>query len=474
MKEIKIPLDRNELNENSIRPWIAEIMSIYFENKSKYEHLKKIYEGKQEILSKSRPYDNGTNNVIVENHVFSMVEFKKGYMYGSPVRYTGDADVKNDDIGYLNKFFKDVDKYGKDIDLAEDLYIAGAGYYICLPKEVDNAKTHAPFDLYKLDFKNTFVVYSSGISHEKLFGGVVTGLDNRPDTWKLTVYTDKQAITYKLWYKKKELQNEILINQSIYLDNVPIIEYKLNNSRIGIVEIVETIQNAINMLTSSALDNIVDFVNSVLAIYNMEVDDTTAEVIKNYGILGLNTVDASRPADAKYIVNALQQGDVDKRYERMVNVAYNLVGVPLATTQSTSGGDTGQARLLGGGWTRADIVAQQDERSITRGERELLNIVLKICNSYPDCPINEITANQIEVKFSRMKTDNLLVKTQSLQTLISMNMPKEVALNIVDLTTDNHEIASLWEGEKDESTKETEQISEVKQIDKSEQINEVE
>ena len=49
------------------------------------------------------------------------------------------------------------------------------------------------------------------------------------------------------------------------------------------------------------------------------------------------------------------------------------------------------------------------------------------------------------VTFNRNRSDNLLVKTQSLQTLVGMDMPKETALGITGLVADNHEVAAAWD-----------------------------
>ena len=78
-----------------------------------------------------------------------------------------------------------------------------------------------------------------------------------------------------------------------------------------------------------------------------------------------------------------------------------------------------------------------------------LEIMLSICRKMPNCPVNELYPCDIEINFNRTNRNNLLVKTQSLQNLISMNVPKEIALNIVELTSNTHEVALLWEKEEE-------------------------
>ncbi len=233
----------------------------------------------------------------------------------------------------------------------------------------------------------------------------------------------------------------------------------------GIVERVESLCDAVNTISSNSVDNVVDFVNSILVVYNQNIDKNAKKQVDQNGAMSLNTIDPSRPADAKYLTNLLNNADVNTKYEALVKVAYALVGVPQANTQTTSGGDTGEARLLGGGWARADIVAKQDEILLKDSEREMLEIVINICSKHPQCEINDIYASDIEINFSRTKNDNLLVKVQALTQLIQMNVPKEVALNIVGLVGDPHEVAHAWEDEVEKAQQKSIEMMQQKQSD---------
>ena len=233
-----------------------------------------------------------------------------------------------------------------------------------------------------------------------------------------------------------------------YLRHVPIVEYYTNTARLGIIDIVETILDAINDVSSDAVDNINDFVNSVLAIYNMEIDETTkADIDKNKAI-SLKTLDPSRPADAKYLSNALNQSDVLEKYESLVKVAYNVAGVPQPSTKNTSGGDTGEARALGGGWESADTIAKQNEEPLKQGESICLELILDICKLIRT-PIKDIYKSDVEINFNRTNRDNLMVKAQSMKYLYDMNMPKEAILTMVGITSSPHEVASAWEKEEE-------------------------
>ena len=63
---------------------------------------------------------------------------------------------------------------------------------------------------------------------------------------------------------------KFLSKQRHYIGYVPFSEWKINSARIGIVEVVESILDAANMISSNEVDNVIDYVNSILLVYNQK------------------------------------------------------------------------------------------------------------------------------------------------------------------------------------------------------------
>lgn len=480
-KVISIPVSKSSLDENVILDYLPYIMRLHAGNVDDYIHLDNVYRGESNIWLKERPYvddDNEKINAIVdEGHPFAMVEFKKGYMYGDDVKYSSSDDtICTDDITTINKYMKDQKKASKNVEISQDVYVAGVGNRIILPKPWNvnyDINRNAPFDIYNLEYTKSFIVYSSDFTKEKLFGGIITTIDSKDPKkviYQLMIYDHLYTYEYYIGGTNNYyFYNEVYFvrKKRHYIGRCPFVEWKINKSRIGIVEKIECLCDAANMISSTSIDNVVDFVNSILVIYNQTIDKDSKKLIDQNGAMSLTTIDPSRPADAKYLTNLLNNADVNTKYEALLKVAYALAGVPQATTQTTSGGDTGEARLLGGGWMRADIVAKQEEILLKEAENEMLEIVIDICIRHPDCEINDLYASDIDINFSRTKSDNLLVKVQALSQLIAMNVPKEVALNIVSLVGDPHEVAHSWEDEVEKA-----KLSSIEQVNENEEINE--
>lgn len=464
-KVIRIPVLESSLNEVTLIKWLPDILRIHAENASDCRHFEKVYRGESHIWEKERPFNSGSkmNTIINENHAFYQIEFKKGYMYGNPVNYScADDGTDSDSITYLNRYLKLCGKAFKDIELGETIFKCGNAYRMSLPKVYagnTNYEKQTPFEMFNLDNETTFVVYSSDYTKKKLMAGIITTIDSpNPNETEFEIIIYTRDFIYKFrcyslcpaWdginFKSKKPN---------YLGKIPIVEFYTNSARMGVIDINETIFDAINNMSSDSIDSINDFVNSILVIYNMTINKDDKQNIDETGSLQLITTDPSKPAEAKYLVNQLQQSDVMARYETAIKWCYNIVGVPQPTQKSTSGGDTGEARELGGGWENANIVANQNEEPLKDGDMRMFEIQLAICRMTPKCPVKDLYETDIEINFNRTRSNNLITKTQALQTLNEMDMPEEVALNIVGITSNSHEVARDWVANKEKKKKES-------------------
>lgn len=121
----------------------------------------------------------------------------------------------------------------------------------------------------------------------------------------------------------------------------------------------------------------------------------------------------------------------------LYNNILTVCGVPRLNNKP-SGGDTGQARLLGEGWTMADERAKQDELAFKKSERRLLKLILKICNYKKK--LQNLKISDIDIKFTRNKSDNLIVKTQGLMNMKEAQVTPDIAFTICGLFSDPNDV----------------------------------
>ena len=457
-KVIRVPLSEERLNADTIREYLPQILAEHTMNQKDIYHFETLYRGEMNIEFKCRPYESKKSNaIVIENHIHYMINFKKGYMYGNPVKYSVEDDtVSTDDLSYLNKYMKDAKKSKKDIELAENVYKHGNAYRMVLPrvKKNLNLEKQSPFDLYNLNNAYTFVVYSSNYKGKKLFAGIITELDSGSKDkkeYEIKIYTRDNIYCFECFSLNPAWDNIKLkkVTENV-VGIIPIVEYYINSARVGICDIAESINDAINSISSDSVDAVSDFVNSILLLENTTIDKETKKAIEEAGAMSIQTNDPSKPARASYLINQLSQQDVIAKHEHLIKWMYNLCGVPQPTQKSTSGGDTGEARELGGGWENSNIVASQEEEPLKDGDALCLEVAIEICRQKPNCPVKELYVSDVEINFNRTRSNNIMTKSQSLQTLVAMGVPYEPALNIVGITGNSHEMAQQWKANVEE------------------------
>lgn len=114
-----------------------------------------------------------------------------------------------------------------------------------------------------------------------------------------------------------------------------------------------------------------------------------------------------------------------------------IAGVP-GREQST-GGNTGEAIMYSNGWHIAETKAQAFEEIYKQSEQEFLKIVLKIIKNSKNAPkeVRALSISDIEIKFNRNRTDNLLVKVQALNGMLTAGVHPSIAFKLCGLFNDS-------------------------------------
>ena len=240
------------------------------------------------------------------------------------------------------------------------------------------------------------------------------------------------------------------------------------------MEIVIFLQNFINKIDSSEMDGIEESINAFIVLFNQKTDEDFIKKfkeLKKEKVIVLNTGNPNTPADMKILSSKVEQESSQSFYQRIIKAMYDIVSVPQASGNVTSGGDTGQARILGNGWESAHNQAQVDQNYLTKYERELIRDIIWICKNTKDCPINKISASDIAIKFNINMSDNLYVKSESLKMLNDIGMPEKQALNIVGITKDVDGLGQAWKENKDKIKLQELELEEAKQTSKQTNTN---
>ena len=302
---------------------------------------------------------------------------------------------------------------------------------------------------------NNFVVYSSGFDKEPLFAVSIIDIDVSSDNdlvpeKRKKLYIESRYASFEVessyGYQTIFWDKEVKITPKV-LRYLPLIEHSSNVQRISLVEKNRSLFNVINTLLSNTMDMIVDNANAIFVFKNTDIDADTVIAMRAAGaIIIKDSVDSKQSSQAGLDVIRVEIpfDGLNEFRDRIIENCYDIAGVPLGSGQVTSGGDTGQARLLNGGWTNAYEMAQNDIRAFTACDYEVLKVILMICKQIPDCPLNQLFASQIDIKYRINQTDNFLVKTQGIMNLYNSNMPLDEILKASGMWSDITSVFQKW------------------------------
>jgi len=443
---------RNEdfLMDGGIKNLIKAIngaSNTHMANKMEIEYLINYKNGNQTILQKEKLIRPEINNMVVLNHAQMVTRMITGYFLGTPIQYVQSGYDKKEEIEKLNKIVTYEDKASVDKEIAEYQSICGTAYRIIFTDGIYGDEV--PFEDRILNPANTFVVYENNIAEKPIFAVTYYDLLNDEGSVsgkKVYCYTDFGLFTFVTNSEYEFINEDAQYSFEAYnIGGVPVIEYPNNIWRIGDWELCIGLMDAINALHSGRLDDIDQTVQSLLVFINAELDSAVYDEMREAGVVSL-TNKTNNQSDVKNITNSLDHSGMNTFATELEELLYALLGIPDRNNRSGGGGDTGQAVELRDGWADLEIVARNKELAFKKSEKMALKIMLTIMKNKENINLSLLDIN---IKFSRNKNSNLLVKTQAYMNLIqTKTLDPSDCLTIVDLVSDVNDFVergkSFW------------------------------
>ena len=404
-----ISTNAKSITRENLLTVLTQAKMTHSKHKTEIEYLFNYYKGKQPILDRKKEVRPDICNTIVVNRANEIVAFKTGYLCGEPIQYINrnGEDTVTENINTLNEYMFSEDKASQDEEIVEWGNICGTAYRLVLPDdrgEIDEA----PFEMYTLDPRYAFVVYSNGIGKKPLMGVIESQDENNVTHY--SIYTEDKYFHV--------LESSIVEETPHILGMIPIFEYPANNARLGAFEIVLPLLDAINNVESNRLDGVEQIVQAFIKFINCDITKDEYEAFLKMGAIKVKSVDGA-PADVGVVTTELNQDQTQTLSENLYNTVLTICGMP-NRNGGNSTSDTGSAVLLRDGWSLAEARAKDSEHIFKRAEKQMLKLVLKICNTSGELALK---LSDISLKFTRRNYENIQSKSQ---VLISMLQQEKI------------------------------------------------
>lgn len=392
--------DEEEITSKNVVEVLKKAVEANQTNVSDMKYLYDYYKGNQPIIKREKTFNDDICNIVVENRANEIVSFKTGYFLSAPIQYIdAGEDSITEDLKIMNGWMRLESKESSDLDLAEWASICGTAFRMALPKEEVIDESDSPFEFFVLEPMTTMVVYSSKLGHKSMMG--------------VTSYqlADENRVVYNVYTQNEFFvisDDKILDHDSHTMGCIPIIEYPANKARLGDFEIVIPLLDAINNVQSNRLDGVEQFIQAILCLENMQLDDDEAGFmarLKEVG--GLLLPEGSK---AYYLTQQLNQGDTQTLKDDLYDSVLYICGMPNRNGGSSTS-DTGAAVILRDGWSDAEARAKITESYFKKSERKFLNMLILMSN---DIGGTNIKLYQVDIRFPRRNYTNDSAKVTNL------------------------------------------------------------
>lgn len=432
----------SEITRDNVQKVVTYAMQTHELNRKDIKYLIEYEKGRQDILDREKPVRPEINEKIVENHASQIVNFKTAFVFGSPIRYVQKAEqelksetTSDEDDGYigeLNSMCFDERKHTKDQELAKTFLTCGVGYRGVFPQKDKTAYT--PFRIVNLDPMNTFIIYSPDIFHDPLLA--VTYWRDMNDKGVVeethyTAYTNDRVFQFTDTHVGE-------VEESVNgIGAIPIVEYRQDYDKMGCFERAIGLLNAINTCTSDRLNGLAQNVQSFIWFDNVDMNKEDYDELRENGALSTTSRNGTT-ASVKTIETSLNQNEIQSLSDYLYAQLLQICAMP--SREAQSGSTTGQSSMLSGGWQEAEEDAYRLEEMFDEGEKKFLAIVKNILDRSNTVVKEEVKLRDIDIKFSRNKVTNMLVKTQGLLNMKTFGIHPRVAIQTADLFSDPQQV----------------------------------
>lgn len=430
------------LDKKTLPKELNRALEIHQGNARDIARLKEIYRNKQKIYERANDgEDRLVNNTVSVAYPSAFTRQIVGYTYPSGIQFVPLMETARADVEKLNRFMKSEDKTMLDKIMENEQSIIGTHYRAIQPDAV--VPNECPFEILPLPAENTFVAYSAYNKQKPVYAHTSFKVEESDGSEKYIhqIYTDSRCFIYKSNDKYSVQSSDFVSEKPHILKYVPIIEYPNNEFRLGDWELSVDLFDAINIMVSDGLNDVMQAVLCYLVLLGVkEPTREEATLMKKNKILAFEGAPGLNQ-DAKFITAQLDGQSAELFRTYLENAVHTVVGIP--DRNSAGGGDTGEAINAKNGWREIDTVAKNKAMFTEAAERKLLRIALEILK--PEHISESLSVLDVDIKIPRNKDDNIQTKTQAGATLYGMGVDKTDVAAIMDITTDNESFVRRWE-----------------------------
>ena len=406
-----------------------DIKKIIEENEggTKYQRLKRYYEGDHAILHYVKKDKEAPNNKLVHDMPKYVTNTAVGYFIGKPVAYSSQDDAF---LQALQDIFDYNDEQDENAELAKGCSISGSCFEMLYMDE------DAMIRFAKIEPDNCILIYETGRKEPMAALRFIHSRDRDGNPVKKVEFWTSTECWYFVSLHGGPLELTDIAEH--YWQDVPFIEYTNNEERLGDFEGILTLIDAYNRAQSNTANFFQYNDEAILKV--MKIGDVQPRDIRDMKEAGAILLEDG--GDIDWLIKEVADTALENYKKRLREDMHLLSSVPNLNDENFSGNLYGVA--LGYKLWGLEQICATKERKFKRALQrriELITTMLNIQGGHYDY-------RDIDMQFRRNKPQNLLESAQIVTTL-SGELSRESRLQLLP-TVDNvqEELQKLEEEKK--------------------------
>lgn len=406
---------------------INKYIALHEERFPRYDYLENLYRGFHDIFHLPEKPEWKPDNRLAVNFPRYITDTFLGYAYGVPIKRSHEDDAVNEAI---TEFDRNNNVTDHEFELAKKACIYGHAYEYLYQDEETQTRLAA------FNPKEAFIVYDDTVKGKALFavryGYKEDGVTRFGD---LLTRVKLYEFTGTTLSEGKENPYGML----------PIVEYAMNQERIGIFEEVSGLVESYNKAIGEKANDVDAFAEAYLALLGSEVDDDDVRRIRDDRIINLYGTNSAKDIIVQFLAKPTADGSQENLLDRLETLIYQISMV--ANISDESYGNSSGTALAYKLQAMSNLALTMDRKMI-----KSMNKRYKLFCSLSTNVSDSEAWKYIKYKPTRNIPKNILEEAQTAQALdgIASKETQLSVLSIIDNVGD--EIDKL---EKEEEPRET-------------------
>lgn len=359
----------------------------------RYEYLENLYLGFHNIFKRPEKDDWKPDHRLAVGFPRYITDTFIGYAYGKPIKLQSPDEEFDEALQVFGKrnAIRDHNK-----ELAKSACKYGHAFeYMYQNEDTETRVT-------KFTPKQMFIVYDDSVAERALF--VVRygrhGIKSKtPEAIYGEILTPSEIIPFD-----NDKLGEAVVNP---YGKIPVVEWKLNEERIGLYEPVAGLVETYNAALGEKANDVESFAEAYLAIMGAELDEDGIRHIRDNRIINLYGTDNAKDVLVQFLQKPTADGTQENLLDRLETLIYETAMVANISDESFGNATSGTA--LAYKLQAMSNLAESFDGKVEKSIRKRLKLFCTLSTN----TTNPYAYEDVEITFTRNVPKNLLEEAQT-------------------------------------------------------------